>query len=456
MTKANVGTAPAPRARRRVIAEAFRSQLWPLPTAAVVLAVVVGVGLPRLDAALGDVVSDDVAGYLFDGGADAARAVLTTIAGSLITVTALTFSLTVVTLQLASSQFSPRLLRTFTSDRIVQSTLALLLATFVYALTVMRTVGSEVGGQAGFVPQLSVTLAYVLTVASVLMLVGFLSHLVRELRVETMLRDVHRVASRTIEATLPPASDEEPAAPVVPAGSAPLIATNSGFLTSVDEAALLEAAVRGRARISIDREPGSSLVAGTPLGRLWAEDGADPLDGERLEQVQEAAARAVRTGVERTAAEDIAYGLRQLTDVAVKALSPGINDPTTAIHALSHSSALLCELAAADPRPRVRSDEQGTVRVVLATPTLADLLDLAISQPRRYGAGDPAVLARLITLLSELAWSSPRPEHRRAVAQQLERLRRTVAEQHFDDVERADLAALASSVEDSLNHRWRP
>ncbi len=443
--------------RWRVLADAVRTQLWPLPAAAVVVAVAAGVGLPRLDANIDDELPAGMSGYLFGGGAEAARSVLVAVAGSLITVTALTFSLTVVTLQLASSQFSPRLLRTFTSDRAVQGTMALFLATFVYALTVLRTVRTDIVGQPGFVPQLSVTMAYALTILSVLTLVGFLSHLVREIRVESMLRNVHREASTTIEATLSAqGSGEQPAPPRVPAGAVDLVAKSSGFLTSINQAALLDAAVNAAGNVTIDREPGSSLVAGTPVGRLWAMDPAHPLLADRLARFQDAAASALHIGVERTGAQDIGYGLRQLVDVAVKALSPGINDPTTAVHALGHVSALLCELASRDPGELVQTDEEGTVRVVLNGPDLEDLLDLAIAQPRRYGATDPAVLARLFTMLRELAWSTDRPAHHLAVADQLGRLLGTVADQRFDDTERTDLASLASSVEDALNHRWHP
>ena len=233
-----------------------------------------------------------------------------------------------------------------------------------------------------------------------------------------------------------------------------LLADHSGFLTSIDQQALLDASTNADASISIDREPGSSLVAGTPVGRLWSREADNPLRADRLAQLQDAAAKALHTGFERTAAQDIGYGLRQLTDVAVKALSPGINDPTTAVHALGHISAVLCELAAHDPGPRVLTDEQGRARVALNGPDLGDLLDLAIAQPRRYGAADPAVLARLFTLLRELAWSTHQPAHHQSIAHQLDRLRTTVTAQRFDDAERAGLAEMASSVQNALEHRW--
>ena len=323
-------------AKRRwaVLSDAIRTRLWPLPTAAVVgVAVASGIGLTRLDSGVDGQLPAAVAAYLFGGHADAARSVLSAVAGSLITVTSLTFSITVVTLQLASSQFSPRLLRTFSGDRFVQGTLAL-----------------------------------------------FPAHLVREIRVETMVRNVHTQARATLLRVLPELDGDPPAVavPVPAAGAVPITARTSG------------------------------------------------------------------------------YGLRQLTDVATKALSPGINDPTTGVHTLVHSAALLCEMAQRDLGPAVLRDAQDRVRVVLHRPDLPALLELAVEQPRRYGAADVAVLSRLFWLLRELAWATRMPAHRQAVADQLARLRATVAQQDFDGAERAEMATLGSHVQAALDRRWPP
>lgn len=435
--------------------DTLRAQLWPLPTLGVVLAVAAGVGLPRLDARIQHDIPFWLKDYLFGGGADAARTVLEAIAGSLISVTALTFSLTVVTLQLASSQFSPRLLRTFTADRYVQTTLALFLATFAYALTVLRTVRTGDDGQVMFVPQLSVTVAFLLTLASVFGLVLFLSHLSREIRVETMMQSVHSAADGTIHRVLAeraPATGGPGVPTEPPADALPLPVRKPGFLTAVDEEALLEAAVEAGAVLLIDRLPGSSLIAGTPLGAAWPLTG-EPFSPEIRTVLVRKAAEAVSTGAERTEAQDVAFGLRQLTDIAAKALSPGINDPTTAVHALSHSSALLCELAGRGLGPRVLHDDQHRVRVVLRRPDLADLLDLAVAQPLRYGAAEPLVLNRVAMLLRELAWNSAPDRHPPIVAV-LGRLRSSAAAQDFHATEHTRLTELVQQAEEALAGRW--
>src|SRR5680860_1224275 len=154
--------------RLSVLTDAFRAQLWPIPGLAIVVAIALGVSLPLLDGHIDDDLPGGVRAYLVSGGAGAARAVLGAVAGSLITVTSLTFSLTVVTLQLASGQFSPRLLRTFTSDGFVHATLALFLATFAFALAVLRSVRTESSQGPSFVPELSVTVAYALAIACLL------------------------------------------------------------------------------------------------------------------------------------------------------------------------------------------------------------------------------------------------------------------------------------------------
>lgn len=447
---------PSPRTVWSRTRETVRTELWPLPTAAVIVAIAAGILLPNADAAVAGDQGGVIAAYLFAGGPDAARTVLSAIASSMITVTSLTFSLTVVTLQLASSQFSPRLLRTFTRDRFVHVTLALFLATFSFALTVLRAVRTGTDGQAAFVPRLSVTLASLLTVASVFGLVLFLAHLAREIRVETMLVNVYTDASATVDQTLPSRTGAEPVPlPSPPTDAAMLTAGASGFLTYVDEHAVYEAACERGAVVVLERQPGASIVEGTPFGRAWSSSGA-VLDDDDVDALEAAVRRAVSLGEERTAAQDVGFGLRQLTDVATKALSPGINDPTTAVHTLGHSSSLLCRIAQRDDGPRVLRDDGQRVRVVLARPGLPELLDVAVAQPRRYGASDPAVLVRIAGLLRELAFVSDDTHHRRAVADQLTRLRRTAGEQDFDPTEHAALLARLDDVDEALQGPWAP
>ncbi|MGB0970201.1 MAG: DUF2254 domain-containing protein [Mycobacterium sp.] len=439
------------------LVDSFRAQLWPVPTIGVVLAVVAGVGLPRQEATLHKWLPVAVASGLFDGGPSAARDVLAAVSASLITVTSLTFSLTVLTLQLGSTQYSPRLLRTFARDGFVQLTLAVFLSTFVYALTVLRTIHDDASDSGIFVPKFAVTVAYVMALISVICLVLFLAHLVREIRVEGVLRTVYIDALASVRTMFPQAESAAPGEPPsAPPSASRLCATSSGFLVRIKTQSVLSAAIAANAVVRLESMPGHWLVEGTTIGFAWSTKPGAELAGERLARLRERVDSAARTGPERIPVQDAGYGLRQLTDVAVKALSAGINDPTTAIHTLGYISSLLCDLAQRQLGPEILYDDDGVARVILRHPDFAELLDMAISQPRRYGAADPEVLSKLLRLLHEVAWWTSTAEQRSAIGDQLSRLQHTVSRQRFDTTEMEDLAQLGQRVEARLADGGQP
>ncbi|MCA0145370.1 DUF2254 domain-containing protein [Blastococcus sp. LR1] len=384
----------------------LRSSLWPLPVLAVVLAIGLGIGLPALDQALEQPGGEHPLTFVFGGGPTVARDVLAAIAGSLISVTGLTFSFTVVALQLSSSQHSPRLLQTFVTDRVVQTTLASLVGTFVYALTVLRTVRTEQSEGSAFVPRLAVTVGFVLAVLSVVGLILFLGHLARSLRVESMLRDVSVEAHATFERELPHDSPDtaEPPFPLPATPGTVVPASGSGFVVDADGPGIARAAEQAGALVVLARRIGDSVVAGTPLAHVWAHPPGTSVD---LAAVEEALREGVRLGFERTPERDVAYSLRKSVDITVRALSPGTNDPTTAVHGLSHISALLGELVTRPLRPAVQRDAAGAARFVLPQWNASGLVQQGLEEPLQFAGGQPAVLRRLAALLRELAYRAP-------------------------------------------------
>ncbi|WP_411742599.1 DUF2254 domain-containing protein [Rhodococcus sp. IEGM 1318] len=293
------------------------------------------------------------------------------------------------------------------------------------------------------------TVAFALSIASVLALVLFLAHLARQIRVETLLRDVHEEIIATVRLATNPLKDARPQPTMLtpPPHALQITAPSSGFLTSIDEAELRAAAIQADGYLIIDCHPGSSLIEGVPIGAAWT--AADRPD-EALDRLQHAVHKSIKVGYERTAAQDIGYGLRQLTDVVNKAVSPGINDPTTAVHALGHISAILCQLANRDLRSIVLRGDDDEVRVVLHRPSFAETVDVAVTQPRRYGASDPQVMERLFRLLEELAWHAADES---TVRGQLARLRATVARSDFDDTELTQLERAGAQVEHAITHQ---
>ncbi len=382
------------RLRLRGLAEQLRGSLWFLPTLAVVAAVVMAelaIMVPNPSSgAVARLLTSDVEG---------ARALLAAVAGSVITVTGLVFSLMVVSLQLASQQFSPRLLRTFMRDRGTQLVLAVFLATFAYALAVLR--GVE-GGAEPYVPQVAVAGAFALALASVAALVYFVHHATEEIRVDTMMRDVERETLQTIDRVYSELSGPAASALKPPPGAVPLPAHESGFIQDVTVDGLAEIARRFDVLLSLHVPIGDYVVEGAPLMWAWHPDGHGP-DDPTVGSLHQAASDAVQIGYERTQQGDVGFGIRQLVDVAVKSLSPAINDPTTAVHAIGRLTALLWTLAGRCLEAMVGRDSRGAVRATIPSRGFDEYLDLACGQIRRYGAGEPAVTTALLSMLAVVA-----------------------------------------------------
>lgn len=420
--------------------EALQARLWPIPVISVVVAVLIGLGMARLDVAVDPHLSDTVRAYVFDGDADTARSVLSAITGALVTATSLTFSLTVVAFQLASSQASPRLLRTFARDGKVHATLAVFLGTFAYALTVLRAVrDADAAGVEAFVPRVSITLAFLLALASVITLVLFLAHLAAQLRVETMLREVHDDTLEAMTVVREEIESESASGQVLglPDGAAVVRVPRSGFVAGVDRGRLLHLAGRDGLRVAELHRVGAHVIEGLPLLRT------DPAPDDRT---AEALAGAYTIGYERTSGQDYLFGVRQMVDIGAKALSPGVNDPTTAVHAVGHLSAVLVELRDMPASPPSLTDADGTPRLAPARADFADALRDATTQIRRYGAGDLDTASQLFALLREVATGSDDPAVLGPVVAELELLVASVAAEDYLPPERQRFAELADSV----------
>lgn len=376
----------------------LRDSLWLIPTVTVLLAVI----LAPLLATLEPLPSWLPETLVFGGTPDGARAILAQLAGATITVVGLVFSLTVVALQMAASQFTPRLLRTFLRDRRVQIVLSGMIGSAVYAVGVLRLVRSEGQGVEPFVPRLAVTVALVLSFLAVGLLLFFLHHVTQHLRVDVVMNEIVAYTRRQL-AAVPGGRDTIPdrLAPDPPRGAVPVWARLDGYLQLVDVERLAAAARQAGVRLRLRPTLGDWVTKGTTLAWIWGEqESVGPGDRDELAALVH---RHVHLGADRTESTDLAFGLRQLQDVATRALSPGVNDPTTATMAVTQMSAVLCRYAAHPLGDDVIDDDDGEVRVAAPRPGFAALLELAVGGVRRYGASDPEVFAALLTLLIDLA-----------------------------------------------------
>jgi uncharacterized membrane protein len=295
--------------------------LWVLPSVAGLLALAAGYAVSQIKVTAGSALN----WLAFQGTADDARALLITGSSTVVTVIALVLGLTVVALQLSSTQFSPRLLRNFLRDRATQVVLSTFIATFVYSAAGLFTVGLEAGTRTEVYPRLAVSGAIVLLFLSLGMVVYFADHLAHSIQIDAIIRRVERNTRRALahEDT----ANVEEVAPVVPEWAVPLMGRRSGYIQTVHPLLLLPLVSDADVTICLRYRVGEHVVAGTVIGWVWAPSPVDPPPAaERFEVAVDA---DVRIGFERTIEQDIGFGIRQQIDIGCKALSPAVNDLVT-------------------------------------------------------------------------------------------------------------------------------
>ena len=345
-------------------------------------------------------------------GATGARVILSTIAGSTITIVGTVFSITILTLTLASSQFGPRLLKNFIRSRGNQFVLGSLIATFIYSLAVLTTV--EPQGNPDFVPGLAVDVAIVLALVNVGLLIYFIHHVAVSIQADSVIRDVTAMLLAQIEATMPELEDQESATQERTAGFTKNWKTSEtydlesdrwGYIQALEQGTLLRLACQCNLVLDVTGKPGNFVSTGQRLARIEALDKPDTRLLRRL-------ARAFVIGSQRSPEQDIEYAIHQLVEIAVRALSPGINDPHTAMACIDHLGSAFAQIVRRRfPADRLL-DDQGCMRVSLPTLTFAGAVAAGFNQIRQNASGNAAVLIRMLEVLKTLLDNTANEEYR--------------------------------------------
>jgi uncharacterized membrane protein len=398
--------------------EAMRDSLWFIPGLLALAAALLATGLVEVDSRISRSPSLGAVYIAFSGGVEGARGVLTAIASTTVTVTGVVFSLTIVTLQLAASQFSPRVLRSFSRDRVSHVTMGAFIGTFAYALLVLRTVRSGADDGETFVPAIATGVAILLVLASTGLLIFYIHHVARSIQASPLIDRIAGDANAAVERLFPePVGEAAPEPPdeAVPDGQPGAVAADrAGYLQAVDEAELFSLAAPkhgeplparparpARLTLRMERLVGEFVVPGVPLVSVW------PAEAAGRDDVLRAVRRAFALGPERTLQHDAGLGIRQLADIAIKALSPGINDPTTAVTCIDRLSEVLINLGRRRPPSPVRRDERDGLRFIARELTFAAAVDLAFAQVRHYARADASVLAHLLVALGRIGAAVP-------------------------------------------------
>jgi len=329
------------------------------------------------------------------GGPDAATAILSTVAASMVSLAALVLTITMVVVQLAMGQFSPRIVQRILRDKPSQFAIGLFVATFVHAILAVREVTNQ-GDGTGQVPGIAVVTAFVLVLVSIAVLVMYVHHIGQALRSSALIELVGKETRKLLDRVYP---DKGPTVEPEP-GSPPVVrARKSGVITGIGDAELVEEARRAGCRLELVPAPGEFVPAGAPLFRVHGEPTG--LDEDRLHE-------ALILGLEPTLDEDVAYGVRLLVDIAERSLADSpFQDPTTAVQAIDRLHDLLRQLVRR-PFPDGRhEDEAGEVRLTVRSMSWEAYVHLAFDEIRMAGAGSPQVSRRLKAALSDLRSIAP-------------------------------------------------
>ncbi|HUG44998.1 MAG TPA: DUF2254 domain-containing protein [Sphingomicrobium sp.] len=435
--------------------QTFRASYWFVPSVMVVLSVILGAGMVWLDSGPA---ADwlDLIGWYQQSKPEGARQVLSAIAGSMITVAGVVFSITIVAISFAANQYGPRILTNFMSDRGNQITLGTFISTFVYSIVVLRTIQ---GGEEGFVPQLAVLVAMLLALCSIIVLIYFIHHVPRSIHINTITAEIGRHLIKSIEKHFPaclgdpPEQSDDHKARFQKAAQAAfgsggdftkIECDANGYLQALDHDELLSLACEHALLISVERSPGHFLYRGRTIAL------ASPAD-----RVTKEVADDIRSnwsvGSKRTATQDLLFLVDELVEVAARALSAGVNDPYTAKTCMDWLTAAAAELARRQPPSPYRLDDNGDLRVIAPIGSLRIHLERGFGRLRPYASRDANAAIHFVSRLRSLAGVVQSADQVEAVANQVEQLLELASGElegpSLDALENAAAAAKAELVE---------
>ncbi|MEG6509924.1 DUF2254 domain-containing protein [Methyloligella sp. 2.7D] len=403
----------------------IRSSLWALPLAMTLVAVVAALALVRVDLEVGDTPP----WYLYSGTPDGASQFLSDLVTAIITMATLAISITMVVLTLAAQQLGPRLIRSFMADWRTQASLGLMIASVVYLILVLRSIYAADNG----VPNIAVTAGTALILINILALLIFVHHLARSIIADTVIAQVGGMLDEEIERLLPYEKDDEPNGemPDFPEkDAAPLPASASGYIQGIEHESLVKIAAKNDAVILLEAIAGDHRIEAASFGKITP---ASCAQDDVIEEIQ----ACIQQSSGQYPVQDLRYYIHQLVEIALRALSPSITDPFTAMAAIDRLASAMQKVMRRGRPQTAWCDEDGTVRLIAPRYGFAALADTAFFQIRHHAEGSPSVQIRLIEALAQLA-EHAHPEQREVLQDQAQ----------------ATVNAMEDRLEDEDKLRW--
>ena len=432
---------------------ALRSSLWLIPSCMAISAVFLSLAVPYLDQIFSPKTIDALR-WLSNMGPEGAMTLLSTIAGSMITIAGVVFSITIVALTLASAQFGPRLLGNFLRDRGNQVVLGTFVATFLYCLLVLRTIHMDPNGHT---PYWGTLVGLLLAVCSLGVLIYFMHHIAVSIQAPHLIAVVYGELEESMTRLFPERMGQEQEreenkeyicqvmARIEQEGTE-LTADTSGYLQAIESEQLIEIAREQKLMLLLHYRPGQFIIKETSFGKVLADGRWDPsLAGNIKKQLI--------CGVQRTQEQDLEFSVHQLVEVAVRALSPGVNDPFTCIQCLDHLSALLCQLVGRKFPSPYRYDKDQALRIIAPPVTFSIIIDAAFDQIRQHGKGNVAVTIRLLEGLGRIAECAEDNQRRQAIFRHVELIQRGSRKTLQDNADLEEVETCCRQVLALLSHR---
>jgi uncharacterized membrane protein len=428
--------------------DSIRTSLWFVPVLCVLVAVILSFILPEIDHYVEDR-EIEIPGIVFRGSSDGARSILSTVAGSLVTIVGVVFSITIVVLQQASTQFTPRVIGNFVRHTGTQLVLGVYLATFLYSVLVLRYVRGEDAQGEEFIPQLSVTFSLLLAAVCLGFLVYFIHHMATSIQASIVIASVHQEFSQDVARLYPehigdPAEDDDQPlsrfrAEYLKPPVTVISATDSGYLRSVDPESMVRHACNCSA-VTVLPQIGDFITRGMPVVEVSSDE---PLTEDACSRIR----NGLILGSERSRYQDPLFSIRQLVDITLKALSPSINDPTTANNSISMIGASLAELADRRFPDQIRvieSEDDGSresVYVWTNRPSYDAYIERGFSEIRRIAISNAAVTMHLVTTLGRLGHAIEGDLRAAAIYQQLREIESALDETEFSTTDEQAIRA---------------
>lgn len=399
--------------RLRAALASVPDRFWFVPAlfiAAAILLAQVLVGADRAQLPMPGVLEE----FVFDTGVDGARALLTAVA-SFLGVAGTAFSITISVISTASTTYGPRLVRNFMGDRNNQVVLGVLVATFVYTLLVLRTIRSETADGASFVPHLAVNVTILLGILDVFLFVWFIHHIADSIQVETLVRGAREDFVRAVGSNwLDPSDDGVASASPPREGGDVVTLGRGGYLTSIDARDLADDLADAGATVRLLKRVGDQVTTDEPLAVVWpAGSGA---------QVESTVRDHVHVGPSRTPSQDVRFAEQQVVELAVRALSPGTNDPYTAVNAVEEVAVGILEEVGRPQGGNALLDGAGTVRLHLRPVTTEEIVDMPFTHLRPYALGSRIVLEALADLAARIETAAIAPATARRAREHVDTL----------------------------------